>query len=100
MNMWDDPYGSVERSFKHGPWIGMDRQNWNGSPNHRNDATCTECGYKWGHTDFRYASHPSNPVEVHSICWNCWMLDNNPEYMKKLWANIDENNGSKSVARA
>ena len=91
---FDDESHHTERSWKHGPWQGMDsRFVWNGSPNHRDDSVCIECGYKWGQHDFSYRAHPSMPVEVHSICWNCWMLDNNPEYMQKVWAKIDANNG-------
>jgi len=89
-NLWDDPYASVERAFKHGPWAGMPPRNeWNTSPMHRNHATCIECGYKWDQTDFTYRSHPSNPPETHNICWNCWMIDNNPEKVGKFWRAID-----------
>ena len=96
MNLWDDPYESVQKEFKHGPWAGMEsRQVWNSSPMHRHDATCIECGYKWGHTDFTYRSHPSNPVETHHICWNCWMIDNEPEKVRAYWGRVDSNGSVK-----
>ena len=95
MDLWDDPYETTRKEFKHGPWIGMaSRQVWNSSPNHRNDKICIECGYKWGYTDFRYRPHPSREVEDNAICWNCWMIDTDPEYIRRIWARID--NGGKA----
>ena len=88
--MWDDPYGAPEREFKHGPWSGMPpRHIWNSSPNQAHSQTCIECGYRWGETDFSYRAHPSRPVELHQICWNCWMIDNQPETVQAHWAQVD-----------
>jgi hypothetical protein len=89
-HLWDDPPESVQREFKHGPWSGMPtRHEWNSSPNHTHMLPCEECGYKWGETDFSYRAHPSRPVERHRICWNCWMLDNNPEQVTAHWSHVD-----------
>lgn len=86
-NLWDDPYGhATERAYKHGPWEGMPpRSEWNASTTLRGCQTCIECGYRWGQTDFTYRSHLSNPSETHTICWNCWMIDNNPEKVQAYW---------------
>lgn len=95
-DLWSDPYGpSVERGWKHGPWAGMPaRQDWNSSPSLRPCQTCIECGYKWDQQDFTYASHPTNGPDVHQICWNCWMVDNNPEKVTKHWQIVDKVDGS------
>ena len=90
MDLWDDPPESVRREFKHGPWAGMpSRFEWNNSPNHAHSQTCIECGYRWGHTDFTYRAHPSRPVETHHICWNCWMIDNQPDSVGRFWGLVD-----------
>lgn len=89
-NLWDDPYGPTSREFKHGPWHGMPPRNeWNSSVNHSHMTPCIECGYKWGETDFSYRAHHSRPVERHLICWNCWMIDNNPEQVRACWSKVD-----------
>ena len=94
----DYPQGHrVERSFSHGPWVGMPpRDVWNSSPNLQNCQVCPSCGYKWGEIDFTYDAgillhgKPTGPI-VQSKCWNCWMIDSKPDYMRKVWDFVDGN---------
>ena len=93
MTAWDDPYyASVEKSYHHGPWKGMEaRDHWNSLPSHTHWHTCISCGYRWSQDDFTYALNDKDYPSLQPKCWNCYQLDTKPEYMAKVWDFVDGN---------
>lgn len=92
---WDDePQHHTERLFRR-TWRGMPlRSEWNAGPLRRHCQQCTSCGYRWDQTDFTYrglakVNGKEPPVMIHPVCWNCFMLDTQPERMAQSWASLD-----------
>jgi len=70
--------GAYKRS-----WENTSRRDWNSNPIHSDGVMCHVCGYKWHHSN----------IEQDGSCFNCWMIDNKPDEVKRIWANFDANSG-------
>lgn len=92
---WDDePQHHTERQYRRS-WRGMPlRSEWNASPFRRSCQQCESCGYRWDQADFTYrgltkVNGKEPPVMIHAVCWNCFMLDTQPDRMSAAWSSLD-----------
>lgn len=83
----DDEMASAQRAFRHGPWQGRPRNDWNASAMSQGYKPCEGCGYKCHEADFYYSQTKNGIPEKHQTCWNCWMLDT--KQADDFWAKVD-----------
>ena len=99
-DLWDDPYGTVVREYRHGPWqMPQTRQEWNDLVSHKNWHICEGCGYKWSQDDFSYALNPVEYPGRKPTCWNCHNLDLDPNFCQKKPAQ-EQDKPSRGMKRA
>lgn len=89
---------NTQQEFRHN-WQAMPpRDIWNADPLRKTCNTCPHCGYRWDQVDFTYRDGSGmtvdgrfqlNPSALHTICWNCWMVEKQPEKVQKYWDAAD-----------